>query len=259
MFTCAFCKKSFEKLHPSSHVIAKWIYREISAEKNAALQISTRNLTADKVQSSFNGAFLCESCETVTSKYDRYGSHLFKTNTRTPLGLKKATINCGGLKPFNLHQWSNINFHQLQKFIFSIILRADCYYKLIQKPELFSEEHFEGMLALYLDNVGKNDSDYPINIHRIVGMPLIIMPIKDYIDGHHIIRAACATFYFEVCISNHPRMYQGFNMRLQQDGKLSLMEFGYSQLGILTAGMTQLKKIDQLHGKKIRKLFNLTE
>lgn len=172
MKTCPICEQKIKNFHKNSHVMPKWIFKDIYDEKHIAMQITIeqnpKKSDTKKIQGPSKGEFFCEDCEKETGEYDRYGASLFDHHSQKNFP-KTIKIECKKEDGTNCYYWSGVDFLKLQKFVYSIFLKQHLYIKNKNGLGIFQNEDFVTLRSLYLHSSKiLNDTAYPILIFKTI-------------------------------------------------------------------------------------------
>lgn len=239
MITCPLCNESVDTLHKKSHLLPEWMYTDYYDEKHKLIKVDIKKEKVNKKQKGeYTPNIICEDCEKESQVYDRYGSLVL--TARSPeapehkaLVRESFKFNKDG-EIHNVHRLKNLDFGQLQRFVFACVLRTHLSEKLKGDYLLF-DKHFDKLLSIYKDTAIIDDSSYPIMIGRYPDddkfRDHIYLPFKTKKSGHHAVEFSGAGYFFWVFVSSHKKPTYVNNLSLKQDGYLHINEIYFKDCG----------------------------
>lgn len=142
MVRCLMCDKDVQLYKPNSHVVPKWCFREIrNPDGRLPFMDVFNHIKTKSTQFTEYGDFICDDCETETSKLDTYAS-----NTLSISQLKKSRkfIYDENLLT-NTFSIKNVDNIKIIKFIWSVTIRKYIFNKVVlgDKINILSDSNFK--------------------------------------------------------------------------------------------------------------------
>lgn len=159
---CQLCGKE-SKLIRKSHIIPNFMYKGLFDEDRKMLIANLKDLSK-KPQMAQSGIFekniLCENCENIFSKNERYTSHFFNGSASSSL-LFKNKISRDGLRTISI---TGIDYTKLKLCILSILWRAHISKNKFFKNVSIDEKNENVIRRMLLNNESESDDEYKISI-----------------------------------------------------------------------------------------------
>ncbi|MCG7923058.1 MAG: hypothetical protein N0C81_03210 [Candidatus Thiodiazotropha lotti] len=235
---CKLCGNEGKLLN--SHIIPVFIYRPIYDEINRFHVISSQDNERNKyLQKGIREKLLCDDCERLLSKNERYVSLVFSG---------AIPIHISGHS--KLIRVEDLDYTKFKLFALSILWRAG-----VSKHETFEYVnlgmHEKILREMVLENDPGSPEQYPFLLSPIVLDQellngLIVQPTVSRIAGHYAYRFVFAGLAWVFIVSKHriPNVLQ--EAALNKEGGLSMVPRTLSQLKFITELAQELKNKGKL-------------
>ena len=236
MPTCRYCSKEVPKLTKQSHIVPKWMYEGIfNDEKGRAFRPDPKTRIMVPVQDGIWRSFLCQNCEEMFGKDDTSASNLLTAKNPTFKQKKSLVIedlNPGILAAERVERWSGINFRELQKFVFGVLLRQ-CYGSFEGEEPCLIGEYLLEIRRRYEDELILDDAVYPIAISRLVvdGFETgVRMPVlQNWVDFGVMVFMG-GGYVFQVYVPSHDLPPGTMDVRLRTNGSIFVKYINYKDV-----------------------------
>lgn len=235
MQTCPFCDQQVKLLHQKSHIIPKWMEGEIYNSKGKTIYTEiTKGAKGDilqysKPQKKQSGLIakdiLCSNCEKDFGEFDKKAADIFKNQhsiaeTRSIGVLVYPSFG----HPIQVTTIKNFSFADLQRFIFSVIVRGHLWCGQ-RGMDLLGKKHF-ARFKEYLKGDIDSDCEYPIHLMKTKGFGFNFTPIRMRASGSHWMQIFHGYgLLFTVYTSSHRKKPQVMECRVQKGHPAYIPEY----------------------------------
>ncbi|MEW8626992.1 MAG: hypothetical protein AB2551_14660 [Candidatus Thiodiazotropha sp.] len=235
---CKLCGKEGKLLN--SHIIPEFIYSPLYDELNRCHIITTLEEERNKyLQKGIREKLLCNDCEILLSKNERYVSLVFSGAIPIHISGHSKLIRVEGL-----------DYTKFKLFALSILWRAG-----VSKHKTFEQvnlgSHEKTLRSMVLGNDPGPPSQYPFLLSPIVLDQellngLIVQPTVSRIAGHYAYRFVFAGLAWVFIVSKHrvPNVLQEAALNIK--GELSMVPRNLSQMEFITDLAQELKSKGKL-------------
>ncbi|MCG8056928.1 MAG: hypothetical protein JAY94_14700 [Candidatus Thiodiazotropha endolucinida] len=230
---CKLCGKEGKLLN--SHTIPEFVYRPLYDEINRLHVISSQDNERNKyLQKGIREKLLCNDCERLLSKNERYVSLVFSGSIPIHISGHSKLIRVEGL-----------DYTKFKLFALSILWRAGVSkHETFEQVNLGSHEIILG--SMVLENDPGSPSQYPFLLSPIVLDQellngLIVQPTVSRIAGHYAYRFVFAGLAWVFIVSKHriPSALQ--EAALNKEGGLSMVPRNLSHMKFITDLVNEFK------------------
>ncbi|MFK7824514.1 MAG: hypothetical protein AB8G05_10170 [Oligoflexales bacterium] len=124
MIVCPMCDASVHKLKTNSHVLLKWMKRQIMGRSGRVLKLDFSMNTEDVEQDLLKADIVCDRCENSFQKDDDYLAKIVLPENSS--SVERRSIEIENYE--SGHEcWAGLNFILFQRFVLGVILRMEFY------------------------------------------------------------------------------------------------------------------------------------
>lgn len=186
---------------------------------------------------------VCHDCENLFGKLDKKAADILR-NKHTKTETKKAGIiyhqDFG--RPINVETIDNFNFLDLQKFIFSVLIRGHIWHSKIGQS-LLGDKHFKKIRELLRSEI-VDDETYPIHLMKTTGIGFNFIPFKMRSPQNHWMQLFHGhSLLFIIYTSSHKKSEDIMLCRIRKDEPAYIPEYESGTiLGALEKAMARARK-----------------
>lgn len=235
---CKLCRKV--RTLKNSHIIPEFVYRPLYDEINRYHVVTTHENDRNKyLQKGIREKLLCDECETLLSKNERYVSLLFSGS---------ISLNITGNS--NLIRVEGLDYAKFKLFALSILWRAGvATHHTFEEVRLGSHEQVLQRMVLTGDPGPPEKYPFflsPILLNKQLLKGLIVQPTEARVAGHFAYRFVFAGLAWVFIVSRHriPSVLQ--EAALNINGGLSMVPRKLSQMKFITDLAEELKSKGKL-------------
>lgn len=219
-----------------SHIIPEFIYRSLYDDKHRFMKIA---LDTDKKftyqQKGLREYLLCDSCEQLLSKHERYASLVLNGGAELTIEQKGAHIHLQG-----------IQYASFKLFALSILWRAS-----ISNNSTFNQvtlgPHEDKIRQMILNESPGKESEYPFILSPImhddiVQTALIIQPTWTRIDKHFTYRFVFGGIAWLFVVSSHTPPSYFIDASIRISNELTMIPWEMSEMPFIIRMAEELSK-----------------